>query len=435
MTNALADFTPNLSFPFLLPAQAQKHVTVNKSLAGIDSLLLGAVISQQMSAPPAELENGDAFIVSQSADGVWQGREGQLAVWADSAWTFYSPKAGWRFWLNEADEMIVFDGAGWRALNPAVQSLSNLGINTSADATNRLAVKSDAVLISHDDVTPGSGDVRIAINKLSTAETASVVFQTGWSARGEIGLTGLDDLTIRVTPDGETWLDAMQFASDSGNIGVGGLPNTTDRMSVQGLFSVNGADGRVENQPNGRIALHRNSGGPVYVRGHSPGSSLHFGATNEAGTMQGNALVINPDAERLQTSFTITPRNNVIADLGAGGAPFRDLYLTNAPVILSDRRQKHDVETFDAGLEVLQALNPVTYFRKEEPGVRRVGLIAQHVRSALKDTEFENSAIWRLTDSDDPESLQAVSYGELIPILVDAVNELAERVETLEAAG
>ena len=70
----------------------------------------------------------------------------------------------------------------------------------TADAGNRLArMKSDAVLMSHDDVTPGSGDMRLALNKSAPANTASLTFQTGWSGRAEFGLAGDDDWHVKVS--------------------------------------------------------------------------------------------------------------------------------------------------------------------------------------------------------------------------------------------
>jgi hypothetical protein len=44
---------------------------------------------------------------------------------------------------------------------PAIQNLPLLGIRTTADPGSRLAVKSDGVLLRRDDVTPGSGDMRV----------------------------------------------------------------------------------------------------------------------------------------------------------------------------------------------------------------------------------------------------------------------------------
>jgi len=48
--------------------------------------------------------------------------------------------------------MFVFTASGWVDLVSvlAFQNLSKLGILTSAENTNRLAVKSDAMLLSHE---------------------------------------------------------------------------------------------------------------------------------------------------------------------------------------------------------------------------------------------------------------------------------------------
>ena len=95
------------------------------------------------------------------------------------------------------------------------------GVNTTADATNRLAVKSDAVLFNHDDVTPGSGDMRAKVNKATTADTGSHLFQTNASGRAEFGLVGKDDFSLKVSGDGANWTDAVVIDTDNGFVGVG----------------------------------------------------------------------------------------------------------------------------------------------------------------------------------------------------------------------
>ena len=47
----------------------------------------------------------------------------------------------------------------------------------------RLALKSNAALFSHDDVTPGTGDLLLKMNKASAARDASLVLQDAWSTR------------------------------------------------------------------------------------------------------------------------------------------------------------------------------------------------------------------------------------------------------------
>jgi len=114
-----------------------------------------------------------------------------------------------------------------------------LGINTGADATNRLAVKSDAELLSHDDVTPGSGDARKVINKAGEGNTASVLFQTGFSGRAEIGLAGDDALHVKVSADGSGWTEALVIDPDTGHVGMGvatpAAPLTLDTQAYPGL--------------------------------------------------------------------------------------------------------------------------------------------------------------------------------------------------------
>ena len=96
MSDDQFDFTPNLSLPFLLPAQAQKHVTVNQSLVIVDALVMASVNSTDQTSPPSDPGFGDAFLLPGGVSGEWSGRDGQLAVWVDDAWLFHIPREGWR---------------------------------------------------------------------------------------------------------------------------------------------------------------------------------------------------------------------------------------------------------------------------------------------------------------------------------------------------
>ena len=222
MTDASEDFSPNLSLPFLLPAQAQKHVTVNEALTIVDAVVMASVISRSTDAPPPSPQNGDAYLLSENASGDWQAHTGELAVWTDTAWTFYVPRAGWRIWDRQEGALLVYDGDAWRALTAAGDELSSpqIGVNTVADPLNRLAVKSDAVLLSHDDVTPGSGDARLTINKKDAAGTASILFQSDWTGRAEIGLSGDDALALRTSEDGTIFSTALSLHSEDSSIVV-----------------------------------------------------------------------------------------------------------------------------------------------------------------------------------------------------------------------
>ena len=60
----MADQTSNLSLPFIMPAQAQKHVTVNEALVRLDGLAQLRLQSISVTTPPVAILSQDAGVVS-----------------------------------------------------------------------------------------------------------------------------------------------------------------------------------------------------------------------------------------------------------------------------------------------------------------------------------------------------------------------------------
>lgn len=229
--------TANLSLTPLVSAQAQKHVTVNEALARLDAAAHLAVLDRDLATPPASPADGDRYLVAPAATDAWQGREGTVAAWeeATGGWLFLTPRPGWRLWLIDEAQLVVRTDGGWQRLSGGTSAPADrLGVNTVADATNRLAVKSDAALLSHDDVTPGSGDMRLTLNKATSADDTSLTLQTGYATRAQIGLTGDDDLHIKVSGDGSTFTEAITVNAATADVtlhrariapGIGSFPN------------------------------------------------------------------------------------------------------------------------------------------------------------------------------------------------------------------
>jgi len=92
-------------------------------------------------------------------------------------------------------------------------SVPGLGINTSYDATNLLAVASEATLFTH----VGQGH-QLKLNKQAALNTASLLFQTDWSGRAEMGTAGSDAFEIKVSADGSTWHTALLTDPASGHV-------------------------------------------------------------------------------------------------------------------------------------------------------------------------------------------------------------------------
>jgi hypothetical protein len=209
------DTTPNLDLPYIMGAQAQKHVTHNEAIRKLDALVQLTILDRDLTVPPATPADGDRYIVATGASGAWSGHDGEVAAFQDGAWAFYAPAEGWLAWIADETALVSWDGSVWIAAGGASTNPAPLvGVNTTADTTNRLAAKSDAVLFSHDDVTPGTGDQRTILNKASTEKTASFLFQSNWSGRAEVGLVGGDDFAFKVSPDGGTWHEALLLKKD-----------------------------------------------------------------------------------------------------------------------------------------------------------------------------------------------------------------------------
>ncbi len=219
------DSSPNLNLPYIAPAQAQKHVTHNEALRALDALVHLSVLRDDLTTPPSTPADGDRYIIGSSASAAWAGQDGKVGAYQDGAWAFYQPATGWRAWVEESSALVVWDGMQWSSVGtggggPAsVNPTPLVGVNATADTTNRLSVASPAALLNHE----GNGH-QLKINKNAAGDTASLLYQTGFSGRAEFGTTGDDDFHVKVSPDGSTFHEAIVVDKDTGAVS---LPNTT----------------------------------------------------------------------------------------------------------------------------------------------------------------------------------------------------------------
>ncbi|WP_052731932.1 DUF2793 domain-containing protein [Devosia geojensis] len=212
------DQTARLNLPFILSAQAQKHVTHNEALLALDALVQPVVASRSVASPPASPLLGEAYIVADGAGGAWAGHDREIAVWRSGAWVFHDPAGGWQAYVEDARELVVFQAGAWVALaGNGAGGVPRLGVNASADATNRLAVSSPATLLNH----AGAGH-QLKLNKAAAGDTASLLFQSNWSGHAEMGLAGDNHWRLKVSPDGGAWIEALSVNNATGAIAVAG---------------------------------------------------------------------------------------------------------------------------------------------------------------------------------------------------------------------
>jgi len=93
----------------------------------------------------------------------------------------------------------------------------------------------------------------------------------------------------------------------------------------------------------------------------------------------------------------------------------------------SDATMKHDIEPLEDALTTLRNLKPVTFYYNEEysssPERLHHGFIAQEYKEVLPDATYYDESIGKL----------AIDTGDLIAILVSAVQTLETRVTRMEA--
>ncbi len=214
--------SPNLILPYLAAAQAQKHVTHNEALSLLDGLVQLAVASRATATPPPTPLDGLRYLVPVAATGEWATNVGKIALRMEGAWRYVTPVEGFTLWVSDEDKFLTFNGTTWAELaggGGTPSSLPLLGINATADATNKFVVASSALLLNH----IGNG-VQVKLNKNAAADTASLLFQTGFSGRAEMGVTGDDDFHFKVSADGSTFREAIVVQAASGRVTLKNAP-------------------------------------------------------------------------------------------------------------------------------------------------------------------------------------------------------------------
>ncbi len=145
------------------------------------------------------------------------------------------------------------------------------------------------------------------------------------------------------------------------------------------------------------------------VAGRAFGSGINYGLYGEAANGAENwAGYFNGDVQ-------------VNGNISATGD------ISGATITPSDRNLKNDIHQIDDALSIVNQLNGVRYTWNEKaqgnrPGTQDVGVIAQEVAAVLPELVKET-----------PDGYMAVNYSQLVAVLIEAVKELDQQVQTLKA--
>ncbi len=163
-------------------------------------------------------------------------------------------------------------------------------------------------------------------------------------------------------------------------------------------------------------------------------AALSFAATlANSGVTAGTYLKVTVDAKGRVTAGSSMTSGDVTSALGytpanKAGDSFTgsisvsgSITATGDITAYSDARLKTDIETITGALDRVRKLRGVTFSRRDT-GNRGVGLIAQELAAIVPEAVMTHD-----------DGLLSVAYGNLVAVLIEAVKDLADKVERLEA--
>jgi len=163
-------------------------------------------------------------------------------------------------------------------------------------------------------------------------------------------------------------------------------------------------------------------------------AALSFAATlANSGVTAGTYLKVTVDAKGRVTAGSSMTSGDVTSALGftpanKAGDSFTgsisvsgSITATGDITAYSDARLKTDIETITGALDRVRKLRGVTFSRRET-GNRGVGLIAQELAAIVPEAVMTHE-----------DGLLSVAYGNLVGVLIEAVKDLADKVDRLEA--
>lgn len=374
--------TPKLGLPLLEASQGQKHLTHNEAITQLDLSVQLAFDEINRDAPPVSPIAGSTFAISATPSGEWLGHELEIAFWADDIWHYITPQTGWLAWDKTDSALRSFNATDWVGYAPTFaefQNIAKLGVNTTADDTNKLAVRSDAILF-----TTAANDVRVTANKTVATDTASHVFQTNYSGRAEFGLLGDDDFTLKVSPDNFlSSFEALKVKADSGDV-----------IAPQSMSIGHSAD---------------------------PVSVLHVvGPTGSGAT----ALTVDGDGGGGDKPFRVRDAFGLDKCIILGDGDLQNQ--NNSYGALSDKKLKTNIQDASSQWADVSAFRLKTYKLKRQVGTAQerthLGVIAQ-------DLEVSSPGLV----SKDAEGQLSVKYSILYLKAIGALQEAMQRIENLEA--
>jgi hypothetical protein len=283
----------------------------------------------------------------------------------------------------------------------------------------------------------GPNNTMVGFSAAAAATTASSTIAIGDSALGGAGpITG----TANVGIGNNSLFDLTSGACNTAIGEAAGCNVTTGASNIAvGSTALGFGSGAVTGNCNIGIGTSSASGLTSGIANIVIGSGSHAGLGSGGCNIAIGGLNNVPVGSTCFTTIigngmTATQSCQVMIGWAGGGTCATFVQGSVGWTVSSDARMKDKVEDLDAGLEVVEKLQPRTYdfiggIEEGEEGTPAFGLIAQEVAAAIEGTSLEGRGLVGGTE----ESGYGLAYAQLTVLLINAVKELSARVKELEA--
>ncbi|MCA1948650.1 MAG: DUF2793 domain-containing protein [Armatimonadetes bacterium] len=233
----MPDTTTHLGLPYLMAAQAQKHVTHNEALRLLDAIVQLSVLDRTRTAPPASPADGDRHLVASGATGLWAGWDLNVAYWVDGAWIRLVPRPGWLTWVAAESLFLVWTGSAWEVVTDALGIIVR---GASVDLARSTSGGTTGVAVAEELVAGLSGAF---VDSTVVIPDRAIVL--GVSTRTVTAITGASSYDCGIAGEAAKFGGSLGVAAGSTNRGVIGpqafYAPTPVRLTANGGVFTGGA--------------------------------------------------------------------------------------------------------------------------------------------------------------------------------------------------
>ena len=242
-----------------------------------------------------------------------------------------------------------------------------------------------------------------------------------------------------------------------GVVAIGNRPmfacdgDLTDCIAIgaDALQSVDASSSSSDAEANVAIGRYSGAGITTGSKNTAVGSeaSVSYGGSSGITTGSNNTALGYRSGSTGSPSGAIGSSSNVIC---LGDSNITDLYCNDTSISSSDKRDKTDVTDFTHGLKWVEQLKPVTYkwdkrcwysddLSATPDGSKKktrqhIGFLAQDVLAIEQADGFASKKDDMLVvNLNEDDTAYGLKYERLVPVLVNAIKELSEKVKVLEA--